>query len=557
MVEIFVSLVFQNLANPTSEDIEMTEAAVTVITKLAGNESGRQAFYYSDAVPRIMPLLSISDLKNRLKLVTEVMHSLDALAQDEDCAYEIIAHPNFPALLAFLEPQTQLEDQKSQQNLITDTVSAIATLAETCQRRWYFEGFFARITNHEIFTKLVQILAKKKNPAINKVLGIMKIISQYRDHLLITGDTPVVEYICDSVGVSLDALAILRKFVDYDYVRGMMIEKGVVSHITGLVESKDSELALTALEFVEQLLEYNDSSIVLLKNEIVSTLATPLNSSQPKLLDAALDVALAIISRSENFDDTLVNTLVSLASKTKNHKAMLAIGGITAHQKLNCDLETLIHAFTTFMEDPDNTMVEDALNVLTKLAEHAEYREEMLQAHIVQNLSNLLNLATSVSSYYDSSNTWSGRTKITLKAFRMLQVLCTDPNIRAQLIGSSAIDTLYSLTDSPVTYEIDEAAIQTLRQMKYEDVQSVVEKLDRERGLRVLSQIRSGSSSSVAQSAEPVTLGQDEQLGKAEEPEAQAGLSRPTTATDGAAIGSPSRGNSTDQLVAGSDGSDV
>ncbi|KAG9090173.1 hypothetical protein FRC06_001189 [Ceratobasidium sp. 370] len=427
--EYWLTLIVRLFFMQRAAVLDITEAAVTVITKLAANaslnatylypENARQAFYYADAVPTIMPLLPKHDLlKARFKLVTEVMHSLEALAHNEDCAYEIVDQPNFSALLAFLEPQTQIEDQKQQQILVVGTVSAVATLAETCQPRWYYEEsrseeLFPRIVNSEVVDKLVQILGKKKHPAINGALRVMKIISQHRGHLLLTGDMPAIEFICDSVGVSLDALTILRNFVSYDYVREMMIKKEVVLHVASLIESKDSELALMALGFVEELLGHDDSRGQLLKGNIMSTLTKPLNSNQSELVEAGLDVAVAITSQSDSVENALVDILVSLASKTKNHKAMLAIGGVAAHQELDYDLGTLIPAFITFMEDPDNTMVEDALNVLTKLTENDKHREEMLEAHVVQSLTRLLDLATKSSSYYSPSASFVARATIT------------------------------------------------------------------------------------------------------------------------------------------------
>ncbi|KAG8741283.1 hypothetical protein FRC10_003031 [Ceratobasidium sp. 414] len=486
------------------KDRSLQLARISLLTRRC-SENARHQLYYADAVLSIMPLLSIKDLcKTRFKLGTEVIRCLEALARDEGCAFEIVDQPNFSELLAFLEPRADIGDQKQQQILVTEAVSAVATLAETCRpsSNWYdeesrSEELFPRIINREVVDKLVQIIAKKKHPAVNNVLRAMKIISQHREHLLLTGDTPAVEHICDSVGVSLDALTILRNFVFYDYVRGIMIEKEVIPHVTSLVESKDTELALMALGFVEELLEYDDSRRELLKGKIALTITAPLNASQPQLVEAALDVAVAITSQSESIEPALVDILVSLASKTKNRKAMLAIGGATAHQQLDHDLGTLIHAFTNFMDDPDNTMVEDALNVLTKLAEHEpsitefpfarpdDHREEMVREHIIQSLTKLLELGIYPSSYYDPPNTPQGRITITLKAFRLAEVLCTDcerftswlgavlraieiiAGIRAQLIQSPAIGFLYSLTDSPISYQVDREAIQTLGRMKY------------------------------------------------------------------------------------------
>ncbi|KAG8706176.1 hypothetical protein FRC08_001225 [Ceratobasidium sp. 394] len=217
----------------------MAEAAVMVITKLAGNEIARRVFYYANAVPRIMPLLAIQDLpKSRFQIVTEVIRSLEALAHDENCAYQITDQPSFSALLAFLEPQTQVEDQKQQQSLVTEAASAVATLAETCQPRWYYEGsrseeVFPLIINSEVVDKLVQILAKKKHPAINNVLRVMKVISQHKDHLLLVGDMPAITHICDSVGVSSDALTILRNLVFY----GKSIDRLTYIVLIGLLKS--------------------------------------------------------------------------------------------------------------------------------------------------------------------------------------------------------------------------------------------------------------------------------------------------------------------------------
>ncbi|KAG8706175.1 hypothetical protein FRC08_001224 [Ceratobasidium sp. 394] len=353
----------------------------------------------------------------------------------------------------------------------------------------------------------------------------------------------------------------------------MMIKKGIVLHITGLVDSKDKEMSLMALGFVEELLQYDDSRQQLLESNIASILATPLNSGQSELVEAALDVAVAITSQSDSVEEALVDILLSLARKTKSHKAMLAIGGVATHHKLEDDLGTLISAFVTFTEDSDNTMVEDALNILIKLAKNDEHRGEMFQAHIIQSLTRLLELATNSSSYY-SPSTSRDRIAITLKTFNIVEILCKDregvildidvmltatettENIRAQFIQSPAIGFLYSLTDSPVSYTVDEAATATLRRMKYEDVQSALEKLDRERGLDVLSQIRPRSPLSVSPRSteleEPVASEQNEQSGEAEQPEAPEGLSRPTTATDGVVIDDPFREDSTDRLVTGS-----
>ncbi|KAG9098195.1 hypothetical protein FRC06_006660 [Ceratobasidium sp. 370] len=459
---------------PAEGEEGVTEVIVNGIAKLSAHSAAKYVFYMRDAVPKLVPLLDIRATYPKQSsggwdkypnLVAKAVAAMGALGTDERCASEISEIPQiFTTLLELISGSDQVEDQGKRQVLAKEAMTTTLQLAQNYYNR-------RMLLSQNAGPKLIETLRKKYS--VKDTLRVMALLS---------ADTGDIDALTSNMSDHPDASVVLAHIVVNADIRQALVKPDTTTQVAKLLRDKDTQQMQAAANLVKVLFNYDELRPALVGSEIAPALGSLLKSSSKDLTRTGLDILMHIAPLSSEWvNSDLVDPLIRL-SASGDKKATLAQAWTGVHnEKYRPNSKDSIARLVNMLTgEDDQSLVEQAITVLTKIAEQGFGREEMHSEYVFWDLNKVLRCAKRVK-YYTTPDTPDKSIAITLKAFEMVKVLAVDHTDRAELIESGILKTVMALTDSPFSFIVDTQAEATLGVLKtHDDLREAINRIEEE-----------------------------------------------------------------------------
>ncbi|QRV93523.1 hypothetical protein RhiJN_21541 [Ceratobasidium sp. AG-Ba] len=467
VIELLLTLLPEEIQivdnRPEDKHAELAKNVAGLIDKLALNQTALVHLTRVGTAKRLLGLLAHQNLRtNRPSLATQFARTLSRLTSYLPCATEICKDKRYSPLIDYVMNHQEVKDKQQSRALLNEVLSILVHMRESAPE-------FLDILTPEMLQQLVSVLQEDKHPASRNALRLVEAVSIYRPHLIFLSDTDLTEILYKSIKIYPEAPSTLANLIAHGNLGPKFFGEKNQEAIIEVLQGKDSDLIKATLALVEALARQERLNIEgasqdkIDVNKVSKAIVVPLGSGISELAERALDATIQLTLNFDHVNEDLLEILDELTFGGRNRKAVLALAGtIHSAKEYSKWLEgPLISALVDMMEDEDNTLAEGAIKVISRFMHEGYGIDDMYYLGGVKTLGQVLRLALDPIAYI-FPHTLNGRTRITLAAFDMIKTLAANERTKEDIIRYDIINKVVLLTDSPRTYDIDDAAAKLL-----------------------------------------------------------------------------------------------